>query len=224
MDALLAAAVAAAGGREPRIVLLPTAAARQRPELAAATGERTFRAAASRAGLTVRVDTAWVTDRVTARQRASCDLLAAADLVHVPGGDPDLVPTVLRGTPAWAAVLRAHARGACIAGASAGAMALGERLWTSWGPIDGLALAPGIAVVPHFEPVRLRTWRAVVEAGGTSLAASLAWVGLDERTLLIGRPGDGAWRVAGVGQVHLVPRGANDAVLSAGHGAEVEVG
>ena len=56
--------------------------------------------------------------------------LETAHVIHLPGGDPDLLPAVLRGTPAWAAILRAYVAGACVAGASAGAMALAERLWT----------------------------------------------------------------------------------------------
>src|SRR5436309_1129255 len=43
MDALVAAAAEAAGDRRPaRIAIVPTAAARQRPELAAAHGVRAF--------------------------------------------------------------------------------------------------------------------------------------------------------------------------------------
>ena len=59
MDALVVAgatARAAAGDVGPlRVVLVPTAAARQRPDLAAAHGRRAFEAAAARAGLAVDV-------------------------------------------------------------------------------------------------------------------------------------------------------------------------
>jgi cyanophycinase-like exopeptidase len=227
MDALLAAAVeaarveaatleAAAGG-VPRIVIVPVAAARQRPDLAAAHGERAFRAAAGRARMTVGVATASVVTRETAADPGPCALLERAHLVHLPGGDPDLVPSVLRDTPAWAAILRAHARGACVAGASAGAMALAARLWTRDGPADGLGLVAG-AVVPHFSPTRLDAWRAVVEDGGEPLA----WLGLDERTMAIGRPGE-AWTVAGRGRVHVIAPGAAGPVRSAGHGERIMI-
>jgi cyanophycinase-like exopeptidase len=222
MDALLAAAVEAArveAGRVPRIVIVPVAAARQRPDLAAAHGERAFRAAAGRARTAVDVATASVVTRVAAADPDVCALLERAHLVHLPGGDPDLVPSVLRDTPAWAAILRAHARGACVAGASAGAMALAGCLWTRDGPADGLGLVAGIAVVPHFSPARLGAWRAVVDEAGEPLV----WLGLDERTMAIGRPGD-VWTVAGRGRVHVARPGATGRLRSAGHGQRIIFG
>ncbi len=214
MDALVvagAAARAAAGDAGPlRVVLVPTAAARQRPDLAAAHGRRAFEAAGARAGLAIDVQVAGVLDGPSAADPANVARLAAAHVVHLPGGDPDLLPAVLRGSPAWAAILRAHAAGACIAGASAGAMALAERLWTSGGPVEGLGLVPGIAVLPHFDPRRAAAWRGIVDPDG-----HLAWLGLDERTLVIGRPG-GTWTVAGSGSAHVLEPGAALPSRSAG--------
>jgi cyanophycinase-like exopeptidase len=202
MDALLAAARAAAGGRDPVVVVVPTAAARQRPDLAAAHGERAFRAAAARAGIGVDVSTAPILSRGDAGDRDRLGQIARAHLVHLPGGDPDLIPDVLRDTPAWSAVVEALARGACLAGASAGAMALGERLWTPRGGMPGLGPLTGVAVIPHFDARRLASWRAIVEPEGERLT----WVGLDERTLVIGRPG-GEWTVAGSGRAHRIGPG-----------------
>ena len=149
------------------------ASGRSRP---AAHGERAFRAAAARAGLEIEVRTAPILTRADAAEPALVGLLAGAHLVHVPGGDPDLVPAVLRDTPAWSAILDALDRDACLAGASAGAMALGERVWTSRGGVDGLGLLPGVAVIPHFVAGRLDAWRSIVEDG-----RPLAWIGVDER-------------------------------------------
>jgi cyanophycinase len=218
MDALLAAASAAAqagGAVIVRVALLPTAAARSRPDLAAAHGEQAFRVAAARAGIRVEVAVADVLDRSGANEPAAVDVLENAHLVHLPGGDPDLLPDVLGGTAAWDAVLRAHAAGACVAGASAGAMVLAERMWTGRGPMDGLALVPGVAVLPHFDPARLGTWQQAVDPGGR-----LAWIGLDERTLVIGRPG-GVWRVAGAGTARAYAPGQSGATTTGGHGATI---
>ena len=228
MDALLAAALEAAGGATPRVVIVPTAVARHRPGLAVAHGERAFRAAAARAGAEVRVSSADILGRADAETPGATVLaqLEGAHLVHLPGGDPDLIPAVLRGTAGWAAILRAHAAGACVAGASAGAMALAERLWTPHGPAEGLGLVPGIAVLPHFAPGRLNEWRATVDAagnGGPGDAAALAWLGLDEQTLVIGRPG-GRWTVAGRGRAYLAPPGASAVTRSAGPGESLLLG
>ncbi len=216
MDALVAAgatACAAADDAGPiRIVLVPTAAARHRPELAAATGRRAFEAAAARAGLAVEVGVASVLDGRSAADPGNVAHLEAAHVIHLPGGDPDLLPAVLRGSPSWAAILRAYAAGACVAGASAGAMALAERLWTPDGPVDGLGLVPGIAVLPHFDPRRAAAWRSVVDPDGR-----LTWLGLDERTLVIGRPGE-TWTVAGAGRAHVIHPGAASPAIPAAAG------
>lgn len=223
MDSLVHAAAAVLDSRrdgatrdEPvRIVLLPTAVARHRPDLAAANGRRAFEASGARLGISLHVDVAPVLDRAAAADPRNAVLLARADLVHLPGGDPDLVPMVLRDTPAWAAVLRAFGRGACVAGASAGAMALADRLWTRDGPAVGLGLVAGIAVLPHFDLGRLAAWRAAVDP-----AAELAWLGLDERTLVIG-PTDGPWTVHGAGRALLVLPGASGPSTAATNGGSL---
>lgn len=218
MDALVAAAVEAAAGRVPRVVLVPTAVARHRPELAAGHGTRAFEAAAGRAGVALEIAVAMVVDALSAADPGIAALVEAADLVHLPGGDPDVIPSLLPGSAAWAAALRAHGRGACLAGASAGAMALAARLWTQRGPADGLGLVPGIAVLPHFDPRRAGAWRSTVDPEGT-----LAWLGLDERTLVIGRAG-APWLVAGRGRAHLLPPGAEAPSASVAAGERIDLG
>ncbi len=213
MDALVVAAVDAAGGGRPaRGVVVPSAVARHRPELTVREAVRGFAAAAARAGVNVTADAAMVVDAASAASEEIAGTLERADLVYLPGGDPDVLPTVMAGSRAWSAVARAHSAGACLAGASAGAMALCERLWTAGGPMDGLGVVPGVAVLPHFAPGRSRGWRSTVDPDGR-----LAWVGLEERTMIIGRPG-GDWRVVGTGRAWLLPPGADEPSLSAGHG------
>src|SRR6188508_1490557 len=86
MDALLAAAVAAAAregqGVVPRIVLVPTAAARQRPQAAASHGERAFAAAAARAGVPVEIGVAGILSQADAADPRAVSPLASAHLVH----------------------------------------------------------------------------------------------------------------------------------------------
>src|SRR5689334_3310481 len=185
MDALLVAAAAAASregpATAPRIVIVPTAAARQRPQAAAANGERAFAAAAARAGVPVEIAVAGILSRGDAMDPRLVEPLAAAHLVHLPGGDPDLIPAILRDSAAWAAMRRAFDGGAILAGASAGAMALAGTCWTPGGGVDGLGLLPGVAVLPHDGPGRLQRWRAALPG--------VTWLGIGERTVVIGRPG-----------------------------------
>lgn len=199
MDALMQAAIQAAAvdgpGVAPRIVIVPTAAARQRPEAAAANGKRAFTAASRRAGVSADIGVARILTRADAADRRLAELLAAAHLVHMPGGDPDLIPATLRETPAWDAMRSAYERSTVLAGASAGAMALAGTCWTPGGPVDGLGLLPGFAVLPHDGPGRLERWRQAL--------SGVAWLGIAEQTLAIGRPG-GSWTVAGRGRVRVI--------------------
>ena len=221
MDALVEAASAAAtNGKPARVVIVPTAVARHRPDLAVAHGERAFAGAAGRAGVAVEIMAAAILTRTDAQDPRLVERLGSAHLIHFPGGDPDLIPTTLRGTPAWTAILDAYGSGACVAGASAGAMALAERCWTPDGMIDGLDLVHGYAVLPHFSPGRLAGWRT-----GLSGGSALAWLALDEQTLVLGRPG-GAWRVAGRGRAHVIrPVGepGDEPRISAGAGGSIRL-
>jgi cyanophycinase-like exopeptidase len=183
------------GGDRLRVALLTTAAGRQRPELAAANGDRAFRAAAAVLALPIRIDHVPAVDPPSAAAPTLCGLLAGADLVYLPGGDPGLVIDVLAGSLAWRSVLAANARGAVVAGASAGAMAMAEWTWTPRGGAPGLGLVHGCYVVPHDDPRRRGT-------GGRDAGApaGLGRLGLAEATGVIGRPG-GPWRVVGPGPV-----------------------
>ena len=139
--------------RPIRIAVVPTAAARGRPDLAGAHGVEHSRGSRGRRGRRGGVDPGrrWA-DR---GRRRLAGWLAAADVIHFPGGDPDLIPTVMLGAAAWAAITHAHAAGAVLAGASAGAMAFGSWTWTPGGGMAGLKVVHGLVVVPH---AREATW------------------------------------------------------------------
>src|ERR1051325_1280728 len=104
-------------GQGPAYVV-PTAAARQRPDLAVATAQRWFPSL----GLTViELPVLKRSDAVAARNVV---LAETAGLLYLTGGDPGLVVDVLRDSPVWRAMLSAWRAGAALAGSSAGAMAL----------------------------------------------------------------------------------------------------
>ncbi len=182
-----------------RLALLTTAAARHRPELAAANGRRAFEDAAAALGVAVRIDHVPVVDRDTAAAPVLGGLLAGADLVYLPGGDPGLVVEVLADSLAWRSALAANARGAVIAGASAGAMAMAEWTWTPRGSVPGLGLVRGFYVAPHDDPRRI-----TASGGGHGAPPGIGRLGLAEATGIIGRPG-GPWRVVGPGLVSWRP-------------------
>ena len=200
----------AVGGEPVRVVLVPTAAARGRPHLVGAHGTEAFERVAAMASpepIEIVVEVVSVVDATSATDPASASRLAAADLIHLPGGDPDLIPSILRGTSAWDAILAAHARGAVLAGASAGAMALAPWTWTPGGGIQGLGLVPGLVVVPH---AGASTWAQALGRFRRGVPDGLGALGVAERTAAISRPDEpGVWDVVGTGEVRWLAAGAN---------------
>lgn len=205
---LLDAAAAApnrAGG-PVRIVIVPSAAARHQPAAAGRHGADAFARVARDAGIDVRTEVAGVVDATTAADPDLARHIGSADLVHLPGGDPDRVPGLLRGTAAGRALAAARRTGAVVAGASAGAMGLTDWTWTPDGVVPGLGLVRGIVVIPHFESIARERWEAVIEALALPrpVVERLAILGLDERTgVLSGPDGRGPWRVGGPGRARL---------------------
>jgi cyanophycinase len=231
LDALIVAARAAARARQNggnsddaavRIVILPTAAARGRPDRAAAMGIVALNGRADPHDRPIRVDVATIVDAETASDPANVELLESADLIHLPGGDPDLIPLILAGTPALAAILAARERGAVVAGASAGGMALAEWSWTPAGGVRGLGFVAGLAVVPHYDDVRRTAWQQALD----QLApGGIGYLGLDERTGAISdgdTPGGRRWHIAGPGAAYWFPRGARRPTI-ARHGQTLDI-
>jgi len=214
LDALLGAVPARPGANgKLRAIVVPTAAARGRPDLAASNGVAALERRAAAAGIALSASVARVVDGGSAADERTAAEIAAADLVYLPGGDPDLIPAILGGSAAGRAMRDAWARGATIAGASAGAMALAEWTWTPGGGVAGLGYVPGVAVVPHFDEARRREWQASAERIGPR---GVGYLGLDERTGVISSPDtDGAdWLVAGEGAAHWFALGTSTPVVA----------
>jgi cyanophycinase-like exopeptidase len=209
LAALLDVATSRIGdGRPIRIAVVPTAAARGRPESAAMHGVAAFERVAASSGREILAEAVAVVDAASAADAGLSDRLAHADVIHLPGGDPDLVATVLAGSAAWTAIERARAAGAILAGASAGAMALATWTWTPTGGMPGLGVVPGLLVVPHADPDR---WADVLERFGAAVPGGLGAMGLAEQTgVLAEEVSDGGgpirWRVVGPGEVRWLPR------------------
>ena len=192
-----------------RVAVVPTAAARGRPDVAAAHGVDGFRRVAEEAGIEVIVDSVPVVDAASAADPSHADRLDRATLIYLPGGDPDIIPTLFPGTAAWAAIERAHARGAVLAGASAGAMALAGWTWTRDGGMPALGVVPAIGVAPHADA---DSWQQVVARYGAAVPPDLDFIGLAERTGVIVPPGVGEpWLVVGEGEARWLTAAARAA-------------
>jgi cyanophycinase-like exopeptidase len=192
-----------------QIVILPTAASRSQPDRAASFASRAFEERAKACGHPIRVVVARVVDEDTADDPEVAEVIKSADLVYLPGGDPDIVPGLLGASAAGRALAEVHEVGGVIAGASAGAMALADWSWTSHGGIRGLGFVHGMVVVPHYDEVRRKAWKTGLEKVAPT---GLGYLGLDERTGVIsGRRG---WRVAGEGAAYWFQPGSSVPVIA----------
>ena len=217
LAALLELAVARSGDALPiRVAIVPTATARGRPDVAAAYGVAAFERVAAVTGLDIDVFAVRVVDRDSAADVGLAARLEGADVIHLPGGDPDLIPTIIPGSAAWAAISDAHAAGAVLAGASAGAMALGSWTWTPGGGMAGLRVVRGLVVVPH---ARAATWAGTIERFGAWAPEGLGALGLAEQTAVIEEPlAPGSdtigWRVVGPGDVRWLAAPGGETVVA----------
>jgi cyanophycinase-like exopeptidase len=209
-----AAASAIPALRRVRVVVVPTAASRGLPDRAAATGVEAFQRRAAATGIEATVEVARVVDAASAADPVILERLAAADLIHLAGGDPDLIPAIVAGTPADAAIRRAWRDGAIVAGASAGAMALAGWTWTPQGGTRGLGFVDGLAVVPHYDEIRRTTWQHVIDQ---IAPGGIGYLGLDERTGVLAEPNGGGerrWIVTGPGAAWWFERGSTEPLVA----------
>lgn len=195
-----------------RIAVVPTAAARGRPDLAAEHGVTALRRVAAELGVAAEVEAVRVVDAGSATDPGLAERLVAATLIHLPGGDPDLIPALYPGTPAWAAMQAAHETGAVLAGASAGAMALAGRTWIGQEVVSGLGVVPDVLVLPHADAA---SWPRTLARHARLRPADTALLGIGERTGVIvpagAADGTAPWRVVGEGEARWLRAGESDA-------------
>lgn len=212
-----AALVRALDRPAPRALFIPTAAAHDGVVVAQSWCDK---ARASLAAAGAIVDAPLVLDRDAADDPRVAELAENADLVYFGGGWPNDLIHILSKTRLLDAVWRAAERGALIAGASAGAMALGARsivltpelnaalnaawgrktLPPDWNPPQARALecwnvVPHVEVTPHYDVAAAAFGR--IQQG--LFPADDMMVGIDEQTAMV--RWDGKWRVLGRGGV-----------------------
>lgn len=204
-DDLVLEAIHVAGGRGARIVVIPSASLdfTQGGERYA----RSFRRFGARQVERLDVVTRW-----SAADESRLAVLDEADLVFLAGGDEGLLLRIVKDTPAEAALVRAHRRGAVVAGIGAGGAVLGGLVAVRQetdGEVfrkESIALEAGLGlfkgVLVDGQLLRSgqggRLFHAVI--GRTENEGILLAVSIDEGAALIVE-GDGQGRVAGEGMV-----------------------
>ncbi len=173
-----------------RVVVLPTASAPDGPgvpERWANMGVEHF----SRLGAAV--EPVMLLTRADAESDALAEQIAAANFVYFSGGKPQYLVDVLRDTPCWRAIAGVFTAGGVVAGCSAGAMALAERMVDFprlWRTLPALGLASGIAVIPHFDE-----FPGMFTNLGRMASGQISVVGVPGSTGLVGS--DHHWTVQG---------------------------
>ena len=176
----------------PAVAILPTAAIEGNPYLTAEHGVRHFEQ------LETEPYPVMMLDQTSANDEALIDELRRADIVYFSGGKPTHLLESMRGSAAWACIVELSQRGAIVAGSSAGAMMLGERMAFRGQAFAGLAAVPGVVVLPHFE----RSSRDRVARLRASLPPELTLLGIAGATGCVRH--DGEWHVDGPGEVSVI--------------------
>ncbi len=197
-----------AGGRDARVVFLPTAVAHYDP-VGSGRG-----AVAYWGRLGAHCDVAMILNRADADDPRWARIIEDGTLIYLGGGDPDVLLDALQGSTAWEAVRRAHERGAVVGGSSAGAMVVcGQTLipgrgsgtldQAPWAP--GLGLVPNALVWPHYTPDKEGAANDLAARLAAEVSPSLALLGIPEQQGLLG--GADGWEVAGRGPIVVFQHG-----------------
>ena len=186
MDNLL---IQATGFVSPKVLIVPTAAAMERPELAARHGVQQFDALGAEAHPLMALNSEDANDEELLSE------VDKAEMLYLTGGNPAHLLGALRGSLLLRKIMHGLERGMILAGSSAGAMVMGERMrFRQWG--NALGVVPGVAVLPHHErSSKSRTSREVAVETSDGITA----LGIDGATGCF-TEGEG-WRVIGVGSV-----------------------
>ena len=192
-------ALALAGGFDAPVCILPTAAAPDHNhKRAGGNGVRWFQSLGAR-----NVFTADVIDSVSANDATLAASIRTSSLIYLPGGFPRHLGETLANSACWRAALDAYARGAVIAGSSAGAMVLCEYYYDPYDRkiLSGLNLIPNACVLPHHDRFG-RSWAADLHRQ----LPDVTLIGIDEATGMV-NDGNGSWQVLGAGGVTLYQHG-----------------
>jgi cyanophycinase len=192
-------ALAAAGGPDAPIAVIPAAAA---PDNNTARAGQRARRWFRHLGAS-HIDVLPLVDRQSADSPHVVRRLQEARLIYLLGGFPAHLAQSLKNSRSWQALLQAYQSGAVIAGSSAGAMVLCS---TYYDPFDsgGATLKPGLdllrqtCVIPHHENVGPRWVPRLIKA----LPATLL-IGIDEETGALRRSPEDRWQVYGKNRVTL---------------------
>ena len=185
------------------VAILPTAAVDGNPHMAAAHGVSHFER------LGAQPYPVMIQDAATANDERLVAELRRADIVYISGGNPTHLLESLNESAAWSCLVERSQQGMILAGSSAGAMVLAERMLFRGQDLAGLGHVRGVVVLPHFE----RSSAERVEQLRSSLPPELTLLGIAGATGCVRQAGE--WLVEGPGEVSVITS-SNTEVFAAG--------
>jgi len=186
------------GGRE--VVVLPTAAAFERPE------RKVDRAVTWFEGLGAKVRPVMVLNRRDAQDDANVKALKGASFVYLSDGSPLHLRSVLKESSLLAVLVAGYLNGSVLAASGAGATVLGDPMVDPRGGAYtvGLGVVSNLAIFPYHGTAADHLRQRSIEL----LAEHAILAGVDEHTALVRGPeGEGQWRALGAGAVTLYSEG-----------------
>ena len=177
---------------DTEVVVVPTAASYEHPELVGEAADRHFEP------LGVKVRTLPVVSRRDAEHADHAKAVERASFVYLADGSPMHLRSVLKDSALYAALMAAYRRGAVIAASGAAATVLCDPMVDPRGGAYtvGLGFVTGIAVFPYHGTIASHLLERSIELKPRDAIL----VGLDAETALVRAP-DATWSVAGPGHV-----------------------
>jgi cyanophycinase-like exopeptidase len=196
-------------GGDGRVLILPTASAREGDEIFDGWGAKGL---AHFASLGISAEVVPIKSREDASRAELVAKLEGASIAYFSGGNPAFLSSVLIDTPFWDALARAMSHGLAYIGCSAGVACLGDTAPDSdamrfgdgfWRP--GLGVFHGVWFGPHWDAVDTYV-PGLSDFIVSSVPPGDTLFAIDENT---GAVGDGAdWSVMGATGVHIYRDGA----------------
>ena len=177
---------------QAHVICLPTAAGTEGDERISYWSEL-GKAHFSKLG--VDVDALPVIDEPSANLAEYAERIRHANFIYLSGGKPDYLYRTLASSQVWVAIMEVLNRGGVVAGCSAGAMIMGERIpgFPHWKPTFGLVR--GAIIMPHFDEIP----SAITNTLHMLIQDQQTLLGIEGNTALVGENND--WQVIGSGCV-----------------------
>jgi cyanophycinase len=189
-------ALALAGGKNAKVVIIPTAAAPDNnSERAGNTALKWFRTLGAR-----NIFSLPIIDKKSADDPKLSTELDHANLIYILGGFPGYLDLTLKKSRCLEALWRAYQKGAVLAGSSAGAMVLCE--WYFDPAVKeiktGFGIQKNAILIPHHNTFG-HSWHSIY----FDKISGIRCIGIDEQTGMINQGGNHRWTVYGKGKITL---------------------